>query len=75
MEAYKKALNIVDSFLTEELENSSSNYKTSSKLLKKLVEDEELTDKQKFETLTELKNLILRVETRLLVNSSWRSYV
>lgn len=75
MEAYKKALNIVDSFLTEELENSSSNYKTSCKLLKNLVEDEELTDKQKFETLTELKNLILRVETRLLVNSSWRSYV
>ena len=75
MEAYKKALDIVDSFLTEELENSSSNYKTSSKLLKNLVEDEELTDKQKFETLTELKNLILRVETRLLVNSSWRSYV
>lgn len=75
MEAYKKALNIVDSFLTEELENSSSNYKTSSKLLKKLVEDERLTDKQKFETLTELKNLIMRVETRLLVNSSWRSYV
>lgn len=75
MEQYKKALNIVDSFLTEELENSSSNYKTSSKLLKNLVEDEELTDKQKFETLTELKNLILRVETRLLVNSSWRSPV
>lgn len=75
MEAYKKALNIVDSFLTEELENSSSNYKTSSKLLKNLVEDEKLTDKQKFETLTELKNLILKVETRLLVNSSWRSYV
>ncbi|WP_326515244.1 hypothetical protein [Staphylococcus hominis] len=75
MEAYKKAVNIVDSFLTEELENSSSNYKTSSKLLKSLVEDEGLTDKQKFETLTELKNLILRVETRLLVNSSWRSYV
>lgn len=75
MEAYKKALDIVDSFLTKELENSSSNYKTSCKLLKKLVEDEELTDKQKFETLTDLKNLILRVETRLLVNSSWRSYV
>lgn len=75
MKAYKKALDIVDSFLTEELENSSSNYKTSSKLLKKLVEDEVLTDKQKFETLTELKNLIMRVETRLLVNSSWRSYV
>ena len=67
MAAYKKALDIVDSFLTEELENSSSNYKTSCKLLKNLVE--------KFETLTELKNLILRVETRLLVNSSWRSYV
>lgn len=75
MEAYKKALSIVDSFLTKELENNSSSYKTSCKLLKNLVDNEELTDKQKFETLTELKNLILRVETQLLVNSSWRSYV
>ncbi len=75
MEQYKKALEIVDNFLTEEIESNSSSYKTSCKLLKKLVNNKELTDKQKFEVLTELKNLIMRVETRLLINSSWRSYV
>lgn len=75
MEQYKKALDIVDSFLTEEIESSFSSYKTSCKLLKNLVNNKELTNKQKFEVLTELKNLIMRVETRLLINSSWRSYV
>lgn len=75
MEQYKKALDIVDSFLTEEIESSFSSYKTSCKLLKNLVNNKELTNKQKFEALTELKNLIMRVETRLIINSSWRSYV
>lgn len=75
MEQYKKALDIVGSFLTEEIESSFSSYKTSCKLLKNLVNNKELTNKQKFEVLTELKNLIMRVETRLLINSSWRSYV